>query len=44
MLVVKKMINKLVGECLDPTRSVSGQSLSRIAMLRDKVGTSLLNG
>ncbi|PIL28286.1 hypothetical protein GSI_09574 [Ganoderma sinense ZZ0214-1] len=32
----KKMINKLVGECLDPTRSVSGQSLSRVALLRDK--------
>ncbi|PIL35885.1 hypothetical protein GSI_01545 [Ganoderma sinense ZZ0214-1] len=32
----KKMINKLVGECLDPTRSVSGQSLSRVAVLRDK--------
>nr|VWO99259.1 Transcriptional repressor rco-1 [Ganoderma boninense] len=32
----KKLINKLVGECLDPTRSVSSQSLSRVASLRDK--------
>ena len=40
---MKKMVNKLVGKCLNPTLSVPSWSLNHIAMLCDKVDTSFSN-